>query len=106
MKTQGQYHLLTFVQGHSDSIFSNLFSSNNTRPFEAKFHMESPWDVGMKMFSNVLGHMTKMASESFGTKRLVTLKLGVQYRVLRYYQTDTGLTIFMTWSNLFPNFSA
>ena len=32
----------------------------NTWPFEAKFHMESPWDVGMKMCSNVQGHMAKM----------------------------------------------
>ena len=42
----------------------------------------------------------------------MTLKLGIQHRVLRYYQIcsndDPGLTmtIFMTWSNLFPNASA
>ena len=36
----------------------------NTRPFEAKFHMEHPWDVVMKMCSNVPGHMSKMASRS------------------------------------------
>ena len=47
----------------------------------------------------------------FGTKRLMTLKHGIQYLVLEYYQIcpngDTGLTltIFMTSSNLFP-FSA
>ena len=48
------------------------------------------------------------------TKRPVTLKLGIQDRVLKYYQfeicsnEDTGLTltIFMTWSNLFHNASA
>ena len=40
------------------------------------------------------------------------LKLGVQHQVLKYFQIysndDTGLTltIFMTWSNLFPNTSA
>ena len=38
----------------------------------------------------------------FGTKKLMTLKLGIQHRVLKYYQMfsnhDTGLTmtIFMT----------
>ena len=75
------------------------------------------WD---KICSNVLGHMTKMASRPiygkhlqkspfFGTKRPITLKLGIQHRILRYYQMcsndDTGLTltIFMTWSNLLPN---
>ena len=48
----------------------------------------------------------------FGTKRLMTLKLSIQHRVLKYYQIcsndDTGLTvtILMTWSNLFPNASA
>ena len=43
---------------------------------------------------------------SFGTKRLMKLKLGIRHRVPKYYQicsNDTGLisTIFMTWSNLF-----
>ena len=42
----------------------------------------------------------------------MTLKLGIQHWVLKFYQIcskdDTGLTltIFMTWSNLFPNASA
>ena len=80
-------------------------------------------ECGMKMYSNVPGHMTKMVSRPiygknlrkisfFGTKRPMTLKLGIQHRVLRYYQScsndDTGftLTIFMTWSNFFPNGSA
>ena len=76
------------------------------------------WDENM---SNILGHMTKMASRPIYGKNLqksssepkgrLTLKLGIQHRVLRYYQVcsydDTGwiLTIFMTWSNLFPNAS-
>ena len=45
---------------HSDSIFSNFFSSIITRPIEAKFHMALPWDGGMKVSSNGFGHMTKM----------------------------------------------
>ena len=42
----------------------------------------------------------------------MTLKLGIQHRVLKNYKicsnNDTGLTlsIFMTWLNLFPNASA
>ena len=67
---EGQGHLLAFVQGHSDSAFSNCFSSKNTRPFEAKFHMEPPWDVGMKICSKILGHMTKMASRPMYGKNL------------------------------------
>ena len=48
----------------------------------------------------------------FGTERLVTLKHGIQHWVPKYYQicsndgTELTLTIFMTWSNLFPNASA
>ena len=87
------------------------------------FHMDLPWDVGMKICSNVPGQMSEMVSLSifgkktskitfFGTKRPTTLKLGIQYRVLKYNRicsnNDTGLTltIFMTSSNLFPNASA
>ena len=33
------------------NIFKLLFPQN-TRPYEAKFHMEPPWDVGMKICSN------------------------------------------------------
>ena len=48
----------------------------------------------------------------FVTKKPMILKLGIQLRVLKYYQIssneDTGLTlpIFMTWSNLFRDASA
>ena len=31
-------------------------------PIEAKFHMEPHWNEGMKVYSNGLGHMTKMAA--------------------------------------------
>ena len=62
MNIKGQGHSLTFVQGLSDSIFSNFFSSKSTGSVEAKFHIESPWDIWMKIYSNVPGHMTKMAS--------------------------------------------
>ena len=41
------------------------FPPNNTWPFEAKFHMEPPWDVGMKIC-----HMTKMASSPIYGKNL------------------------------------
>ena len=46
MNIKGQGHSLTFVQGHSDSTFSNFFCSEIFRQIEAKFHMEPPWDVG------------------------------------------------------------
>ena len=38
---------IEFVQGHSDSTFSNFFCSETARLIEAKFHMAPcPWDVG------------------------------------------------------------
>ena len=46
---------------HSDSIFSNFFSSITARPIEATFNLALPCDVEMKVSSNGLGHMTKMA---------------------------------------------
>ena len=30
----------------------NIFSSKTTKPIEAKFHIESPWDEGTKFCSN------------------------------------------------------
>ena len=44
------------------STFSNIFSSATTEPIKAKFHTESPWDRGTKVYSNGPGHMTKMAA--------------------------------------------
>ena len=74
MNIKGQGYSLTFVQGHTDSTFSNFFSSKNnnkkhkkhtknTRPIETKFHMEPTWDIGKKICSDIPGHMTKMASK-------------------------------------------
>ena len=68
IKVQG--HSLTLDQGNSDSIFLNFFSSITTRPFEAKFHMEPPWDGGTKACSDSPGHMTKMAAMPICGKNL------------------------------------
>ena len=81
--------------------------------------MEHPWDGGTKVCSNGPGHMTKLAAMPIygknlkkifcsGTKRQMTLKLGMQHLVLEYYQVysndDPGLTLtnFTTRSNLGP----
>ena len=52
------------------STFLNIFSSETTRPIEAKFHMQPPWDRGTKDYSNGLGHMTKMAAMPIYGKNL------------------------------------
>ena len=55
----------------SDSIFLNFFfSSITTRPIEAKFYMEPPWDGGTKACSNDTGHMTKMTAMPIYGKNL------------------------------------
>ena len=46
---------------HSDSIFSNFFSSITAKPIvEDKFHVEPPLHGGTKSYSNGPGHMTAM----------------------------------------------
>ena len=52
---------MTFVEGHSDSTFSNFFSLETARPVETKFYVEPAWDVGMTVSINGLCHMTKIA---------------------------------------------
>ena len=62
MHIKGEGHLLTLVQGHSDSTFSNFFFLETAWPIEAKFYVEPPLDGGTKVWTNGLGHMTKMAA--------------------------------------------
>ena len=52
MNIKGQDHSLTLVQGHSDSTSPNFFSLETARLIGAKFHMEPPWDWGMKVSAN------------------------------------------------------
>ena len=70
MHIKGQGHSLTLVQGHSDSTFSNFFSSATARPIEVKFHVEPPWDGGTKVCSNDRGHMTNMTTMPIYAKNL------------------------------------
>ena len=90
MNIKGQGHSLTVVRGHSDSTFSNFFSSKSTRPIEAIFHVEPSWDGRMKVSTNGLCHMSKMAAMPIyakktckiffsGTEKPMNLKLGRQH---------------------------
>ena len=70
MNIKGQGHSLTFIQGHSVSTFSIFFSLETARPIEAKFHLEPLWDGVMKVSTNGLCHMAKMAAMSiYGKKK-------------------------------------
>ena len=75
--------------------------------------MELLWNGGTKVCSNGPGHMTEMPIygknlKISGTKKAMTLKLGMQFRVLEYYQDCSNddpwltLTYFMARSNLVP----
>ena len=59
MNIKCQGHSLALVQGHSDSTFSNFFSLETVRPIGAKFHVEPPWDGGMKVCSNGPGQFPR-----------------------------------------------
>ena len=81
--------------------------------------MEPLCDGVMKVCSNVPGHLTKMAAMPIYSKNLkkdlllrnqnpMTLKLGMQHWVLKYYQlcsnndSELTLTYFTARSNLVP----
>ena len=103
MNIKGQGHSLTFVHGQSDSTFSNFFCSETARSIEAKFNMKPLWDVtNEKLFKcsrlHVDAHIWwKTSKIFFGTKRPMTLKLGIQHRVLKYYQCFHMMTLGWPW---------
>ena len=54
----------------SDSIFLIFFSSITTRPFEAKFHVEPPWDGETKACSIGPIYMIKIVAMPIYAKNL------------------------------------
>ena len=62
MNIKGQRSFIDLGPRSLSFTFSNFFSLEITRLIEARFHVESPWDGGMKVGSNVPGHMTSMAT--------------------------------------------
>ena len=66
---------MTLFQGYSDLTFSNCYFSETTRPIEAKFHVAHPWDEGMKVNTNALYHITKMAAMPVSDKNFKNLLL-------------------------------
>ena len=57
-KDQG--HSLTKAKGHSDLKIKTFFYSVGS--FETEFYMKSNERMGMKIYTNEFGHMTKMAT--------------------------------------------
>ena len=69
MSTKGQGYSLT-GPNFSDSIYLNFFSSITTRLFQAKSHVEPPWDGRRKSCSNGPGHIIQMAAMPIYGKNL------------------------------------
>ena len=100
--------------------YSNIFPSETTGPIKATFHAEHQWDKGTKVCSNDLCHKTKMADMPIyakilskiyfsGTKRPMTLKLGIQHLELGPYIVSSNddlaltMTVFTARPNLLRN---
>ena len=115
MNIKGQGHSLTFIQGHSDSTFSNFFSLETIGPIEAKFYVEPPWD-GERVCSNDPDHMKKWPPCPYRVKTFKSLprwnqkanglETWYQHRILKYYQIcsndDPGLTLTCFMTDLVP----
>ena len=61
---KGQGHSLTLIKGHSDFKVKTCFSQNSKTvgSFGTKLHMKAWGRIGMKSYTNELGHMTNMAA--------------------------------------------
>ena len=116
---KGQGHSMIFVQGHSDSTFSNFFSLETTGQIEGIFHVEPPWDWGTKGCSNGPGHKTNMAAMPIYMVKILKKNLLWNQKgwwlwklvcstgysnTTKFVQMMTGLTLtyFMARSNLVP----
>ena len=75
------------------STFSNIFSSETTGLIEAKFHMELPWDGGMKVCSNSPGHMAKMAAMPIYGKNLKNLLRNQKAYDLETWSVASGVQV-------------
>ena len=62
MSIKGQGHSLTLVKGHSDFKVKTCFSHKQLADVGTKIHMKALGRIGMKIYTNELGHMTDMAA--------------------------------------------
>ena len=98
--TPGQYTCIL-------QIYSKIFFSETTRPIKAKFYMKHQWEVGINVFINNPGNMTKMTtmpiygknpSKFFfsGTTGPISTKLGMKHWGLEYYNVFINYDLWMT----------
>ena len=74
MSIKGQGHSLTLIKGHSDFEVKTCFLKT-VESFGTKIHMKALGRIGMKIYINELGHMTKMAAMPIYGKNLKNLLL-------------------------------
>ena len=60
MSIKGQGHSLTLVKGHSDFKVKTRFLAETVGRFGTKIHMKAWGRIGMKIYTNDLGHMAAM----------------------------------------------
>ena len=61
MSIKRQGYSLILTKGHSDFEIKTCFSLN-AMPFETKFHMKAYGRMGMKNYTNKMGHMAKITA--------------------------------------------
>ena len=61
MNIKGQGHSLTLVKGHSDLNVKTFFLKDSSAIWNQSLY-ESLRRMGMKIYTNELGHMTNMAA--------------------------------------------
>ena len=68
ISAKGLGHFMTFIQGHLGLciLYCHIFKA--VGPAETRFHMESSWVQGTKIFMNGYGHLTNMAVMSIYVK--------------------------------------
>ena len=52
------------------SIYRNRVFSQTIGPIELKFHVKTPYDKSIKLYTKYVGHMTKMATTPIYGKNL------------------------------------
>ena len=62
MSVKSQGHSLTLVKGYSDFKVKTCFSQKQLGDLQTKAHMKAEGRMGMKIYTNELGHMTNMAT--------------------------------------------
>ena len=70
MRIKGQGLSLTLVKGHSDFKVKTVFFPKTVGQYGTEVHMKAWGGIGMKIYTNELGHMTNMAAMPIYGKNL------------------------------------